>query len=186
MTKAQDMIQKGIETGDMELVKQGYALLEKKPKKTAKKTVKKKAPVKKRGRPTKKQLTQPVDEDILTEEPHKDPNDFSFQIRQRKTQNDKGDGRRVPRVEQVDLSNRVNEFVDDNKLVPVRDIEKKLYIHPPVPRREEADIRLTPCSECDNEFYVNIKKTKKKNFVCDECLKSHAEKLKDGRRRGLR
>lgn len=173
--KAQDMIQKGIESGDMELVKQGHALLSKKPKKkaVANKTIKK------RGRPTKKKLTQPVSDDILTEEQEeKDPYDFSFQTRQNPSKQTRGDGRKAPRVEQVDFSNQKNVFVDDGTLIPVREAEKKLYIVPPIPRRESLDIRMIPCSECENEFAVNVKTVKHKKFMCDSCMKDYAVKLK--------
>lgn len=177
MTKAQDMIQKGIETGDMELVKEGYALLEQKPKK---KTVKKKT-VKKRGKSPKKVLTQPTVDNILTdEEPKKDPHDFSFQIRQKNIKQQNQEGRRAPRVEQVDFTDRVNTFRDDNTLVPVKESDKKLYIAPPVPRREEVDIREVACIECNKVFNVNAKLIKHKQFMCNECLKNHAAKLKKG------
>lgn len=159
------MIAKGIETGDMELVKAGHALLQK----TTTKTVTAK---KKRAAP-KKRLTKPKPEPILTERDEFDK--FNIQIRSDEAKRARPDGKKVARKEQVDLSRigKSNSFSDDMSLVPVTTSDKKLYeTVRPVPRREVAELVEIKCSECKDTKLVSKKLSGSRVYTCDECIKN--------------
>ncbi len=190
--KAQDMIAKGIETGDMELIKAGHALLKeaedkkkvvkkKAAKKTVKKTVKKKA-TKKKAAPKKKTarktLTKAPAEPIVT---NTDPDaQFRMQLRNPTNSRMREDGKMLMRTEKVDLSKigKSNSYVDDGKIAPRRKQEKGLYVVEPVERRPESKMVNANCVICGTNRFISSKLLVGGIWKCDACL------IRLGRTRG--
>lgn len=177
------MIAKGIETGDMELVKAGHAMLEaeaKKKKPATKKAVKKKATKKKaapKKKTTQKTLTKGRKPPILTDDPDAQ---FRMQLRNPTNSRVREDGKMLMRTEPVDLTKigKTNSFADDGKVAPRLARDKKLYVADPVPRRPANNLINATCDGCGYTRMVSTRYLVGGRYKCDKCL------IKQGRTRG--
>lgn len=177
-----DLIRKGIEYNDMDLVRQGYELLNGQPSTN----VESQPPVENFQASRLKSEPSPV---ILDEHPPQPQRgqEFAFQIRQQGDNRERAEGGTYTRSEPIDTQkvHDLNMFVDDltEEVKHTKAEQAKrsggntLYVAGRVPRKKAPNLIRVKCvGGCNQEYEVNpihVRKVEGEiRFTCDRCIKS--------------
>lgn len=192
-----ELIQKGIEYNDMDLVAKGYELLNSQDDNTVSgsiEVVENNPPIREIQ---KSDLKNPSPDVILEEASEvKRKNDFSFQIRNNDRSNnsrEREDGGLYTRTEPIDTTkigkfnmfeDNLTEEVKHTKAAMIKRAKQKdpnaepatLYVQNRVPRKSNPSLVHVECIEC-NKFFdvapIHARKSDGENrFVCDKCIKN--------------